>query len=196
MAVSDDVRATLVDAAQKMIEAGWQVDEVDCPPMRPAADVNARLWMAEMEHSAHDMVADEGDADAVFVYQQMRADAGEIDVDCLMKTLQLRATLVREWVVFHRTYPVLICPVSGELPFAQQLDVSSEAAIQRVYEAQLPQRALPTMGLPALAVATGKVGTIPVGVQLVAGRFREDILLAAGADIERAGSVPGVANPV
>lgn len=196
MAVSGDVRAALADAAQKLSEAGWQVEEVDCPPMRPAADINAKLWMAEMVHSAHDMVAQEGDSDAIFVYEQMRADAGEVDVDCLMTALQQRATLVRDWEVFLRTYPVLICPVSGELPFEQQLDVSSEAAFQRVYEAQLPQRALPAMGLPSLAVATGQVGTIPVGVQLVAGRFREDILLAAGADIERAGPAPAVATLV
>jgi Asp-tRNA(Asn)/Glu-tRNA(Gln) amidotransferase A subunit family amidase len=36
----------------------------------------------------------------------------------------------------------------------------------------------------------------PMGVQLVAGRFREDILLSAGADIETAGPKIEIANPV
>jgi amidase len=35
------------------------------------------------------------------------------------------------------------------------------------------------------------VGRTPVGVQLVAGRFREDLCLAAGADIEARGPGPG-----
>lgn len=196
MQVADAVKAALVDAAQKLEAAGWQVDEVACPPMRAAADINAKLWMAETRFSAQDMIAREGEADSQFVYAQMARDAGEVDLEGLMKALQARGGLMREWEVFHSTYPVLICPVSGELPFAQQLDVSSEAAFQDVFAAQLTQRALPTLGLPALTVATGQVGTIPVGVQLVSGRFREDILLAAGAAIESAGSCPVVADPV
>ncbi|MBX6746394.1 MAG: amidase, partial [Acetobacteraceae bacterium] len=51
----------------------------------------------------------------------------------------------------------------------------------------------PLLSLPGLTVSTGLVGTVPVGVQLVAGRYREDLLLAAGEAIEAAG-VP--ASPV
>jgi amidase len=36
-------------------------------------------------------------------------------------------------------------------------------------------------------VTTGLVGRVPVGVQLLAGRYREDLLLQAGAVIEAAG---------
>lgn len=93
-------------------------------------------------------------------------------------------------------YPILICPVSGQLPFSQQQDVQSKAAFEAIMEAQLTQRALPAMGLPGLTVSTGSVGKIPVGVQLIAGRFREDILLAAGADIERSGPINKVSDPM
>jgi amidase len=81
------------------------------------------------------------------------------------------------------------------LPFDQQLDVSSEARFARVFEAQLTQRALPAISVPALAVATGEAKGRPVGVQLVGPRYREDILLAAGHDIEKAGSPVRVADP-
>ena len=90
----------------------------------------------------------------------------------------------------------MICPLSGELPFLQQEDVSSETAFERIMEAQLTQRALPVLGLPAMAVTTGTVGKITMGVQLIAGQFREDILLSAGADIETAGPKIEIANPV
>ena len=40
--------------------------------------------------------------------------------------------------------------------------------------------AIPFMGLPGLTVATDPVGATPVGVQLVADQFREDLLLTAG----------------
>jgi amidase len=38
-------------------------------------------------------------------------------------------------------------------------------------------------------------GDVPVGVQLVAGRFEEDHLLRAGEDIEKAGSPPSPVDP-
>lgn len=195
MPVDDEVRAALREARLGLVDAGWQVDEVACPPMRAAAAINARLWMLEMAYGAPGMVAKEGNRDAIFVYQQMARDAGAITLDDLMGLMQERAGLVREWQVFMADYPVLLCPTSGALPFAQQLDVQSETAFAQVFEAQLTQRAIPALGLPALSVATGQVGTIPVGVQLVGGRFREDILLAAGADIERAGAGVRVAEP-
>ena len=81
----------------------------------------------------------------------------------------------------------MLLPVSGELPFANDLDLQGPEAYQRVWRAQLPMIGLPVTGLPALSVNTGMVGTTPVGVQLVAGRFREDMCLAAGADIEARG---------
>ncbi|MDK3075950.1 amidase family protein [Sedimentitalea sp. JM2-8] len=196
MATTEPVVAALEDAAARLRAAGWQVDPVECPPMQAAADINAMLWMAETQRTAAQMIEKEGDADAQFVFRRMTGHCGQIGLDGLMAALQERVTLIRKWERFLRRYPVLLCPVSGELPFPQQLDVRSEADFERVYAAQLTQRGLPTLGLPGLTVATGQVGTVPNGVQLIAGRFREDILLAAGADIEAAGPKPTVATPI
>ena len=46
MEVTDDVRAALLEGADRMRDAGWTVEEVTCPPMRRAAEINACLWMA------------------------------------------------------------------------------------------------------------------------------------------------------
>ena len=50
------------------------------------------------------------------------------------------------------------------------LDLKDDASFARVWRAQLPQIALPFLGLPGLTVSTGLVGRVPVGVQIVAGR--------------------------
>ena len=195
MHVAEQVRAALIDAADKLKAAGWTIDEVDCPPLRPAAEINAQLWMAETLFSAKDLMRQEADPDAQFVFARMLKDVGDINLDSLMKALQARAGLVREWAVFLRDYPIVICPVSGELPFVQQLDVQSEDAFAKVFEAQLTQRALPVIGVPCLSVATGEIHGQPVGVQLIAPDYREDILLAAGLDLEAAGEPIRVAEP-
>ena len=141
------------------------------------------------------MIEREADPDARFVFDIMCREAGPVDLDAVMGALRRRATLVREWETFLKDYPVLVCPVSGELPFEQQLDVKSEADFLRVYEAQLTQRGLPAIGVPAMSVATGSVDGKPVGVQLVAGRYREDVLITAGKDLESQGTMPDVADP-
>jgi amidase len=195
MHVTDEVRLALADAADKLRAAGWTVDEVECPPMRPAAQINSVLWMAEMQFGAKNLVRQEADADAEFVFEQMMRDVGDIKLEDVMTALQVRAGLVREWALFLRDYPIVICPVSGELPFDQQLDVQSENSFARVFESQLTQRALPVIGVPALSVATGEIRGRPVGVQLIAPHYREDILLAAGLDLEAAGESIQVADP-
>jgi amidase len=104
----------------------------------------------------------------------------EIDLHGLMETLKSRARLTRLWRSFLADWPLVLCPVSGELPFADHRDVASEADFDAVLQAQMPLISTPFMGLPGLTVTTGRHGTAPVGVQLIADQFREDLLLAAG----------------
>ena len=187
MKVAPEVKAALMDAALRLEAAGWQVEDIPIPPMQEAADINAQLWMAEMRAGAAEMVALENEADSQFVFAQMTARSAEIDINGLLNALKNRATLVRQWQVFLASHPVVLCPVSGELPFTQQQDVQSEAAFEAIMQSQLTQLALPALGLPGLTVATGYAGQTPVGVQLIGARYREDILLAAGEAIEAAG---------
>ena len=97
--------------------------------------------------------------------------------------------------MFFEKYAVLLMPVSGELPFPDQLDRKDEASFARVWHAQLPQIAIPFMGLPGLTVSTGLVGRVPVGVQVVSGRYREDLCLAAGEAIEAGGTPSAAIDP-
>jgi amidase len=60
----------------------------------------------------------------------------------------------------------------------------------RLRQFRLPQIGLSYLGLPALTVSTGLLGRTPVGVQIVAGRYREDLCLAAGEAIEAAAHHP------
>jgi amidase len=110
--------------------------------------------------------------------------------------LTRRATLSREWLLFLEKYPVLLLPVSAELPFPDRLDLRDDASFARVWRAQLPQIAIPFLGLPALTVATGLVARVPVGVQLVSGRYREDLCLLAGEAIEAGGTPSAPIDPV
>ena len=182
-----EVEAALRDAAKRLEAAGWTVEEVDLPPLREPAQLQALLWLAETRRGLNKAIAAEGDPDATFVYAQMEELCPPPDLFAFMDALQKRVGFVREWMEFFERYPIAISPVSAELPFKDLLDVESPETFRRLMEAQLTQVGLPLMGLPGLTVTTGLVGRVPVGVQLLAGRYREDLLLQAGAVIEAAG---------
>ena len=193
--VQPEVEAAVRDAARRLEDDGWAVEEVDIPPIRQAADLQARLWLAEYRQGNYEAVAREDDPDANFVLEQMEARCPAPDLDEMMEALRLQAALTRQWRIFLDEYPVLLCPVSSELPFSDLLIVESPEAFERVMEAQLLQIGIPFMALPALTVSTGMVGDTPVGVQLVAGRYHEARLLRAGEAIERAGTPPSPIDP-
>lgn len=177
-----EVTAAVADAGTRLQRAGWVVEEInDTPPLREAADILTALWLGDGYEAQLEMAKREGDPGALACLQGIRDKVHPFD---LSAALARRDLLTREWFAFLDKYPVLLMPVSGELPFPDNLDLKDEASFERVWHAQLPQVAIPLTGLPALTVSTGLYGSIPVGVQLVAARFREDLCLAAGEAIE------------
>lgn len=188
MPVQPEVVAALRDAAKRLEAAGWAVEEIqNTPPLAEPAQLQAMLWLAETRRGMNAAIAKEADPDATAVYGYMERLCPVPDLFAFQDALQRRATLLREWMLFFERFPVVLMPVSGELPFRDRSDSESFEGFQRIMAAQLPQVGVPLLGLPGLTVSTGLVGTVPVGVQLVAGRYREDLLLAAGEAIEAAG---------
>jgi amidase len=188
-----EVKAAVADAGKRLERAGWIVEEIaNTPPLREAADLQTKLWLGDGYEAQLEMAEREGDPGALACLRGNRAKVHPFD---LSKALTRRATLTREWLSFFENYAVLLMPVSGELPFPDQLDRKDEASFARVWHAQLPQIAIPFMGLPGLTVSTGLVGRVPVGVQLVSGRYREDLCLAAGEAIEAGGTPSAAIDP-
>jgi amidase len=191
-----EVKAAVVDAAKRLERAGWIVEEVtSLPPLKEAAEHQTKLWLGDNYEGQLAAAEREGDPGALACLRGNKSKVFPFDPLTLSKILTRRATLVREWSLFLEKYPVLLMPVSGELPFLDQLDTKDDASFARVWRAQLPQIAIPFMGLPGLTVSTGLVGRVPVGVHVVAGRYREDLCLLAGEAIEAGGTPPSPIDP-
>ena len=130
----------------------------------------------------------DGDSGAITALASQAEIARSVGLVEFSSALSRRLGVARAWQLFLERYPVVLLPICAELPFPNDLDLQGPEACQRVWRAQMPMIALPVTGLPALSVNTGMVGRTPVGVQLVAGRFREDLCLDAGAAIEARGA--------
>ncbi|HVV43002.1 MAG TPA: amidase family protein [Nitrobacter sp.] len=195
--VAAEIKAALRDAAKRLERAGWTVEEIEnIPPLKEAADIQTRLWLGDGYEAMLAAAEREGDPGALACLRGNRSKVYPFDGAALSQALTRRATLTRDWQMFFATYAVVLMPVSGELPFPDQLDVKDDASFARVWRAQMPMVGIPLMGLPGLTVSTGLVGRVPVGVQIVAGRYREDLCLLAGEAIEAGGTPPAPVDPV
>jgi amidase len=192
-----EVKAALADAGKRLERAGWSVEEIaTTPPLREAAEHQTKLWLGDGYEAQLEAAEREGDPGALACLRGNRSKVFPFDAAAFSKALTRRATLMRQWLEFFEKYAVLLMPVSAELPFPDGLDRKDDASFARVWRAQLTQIAIPFLGLPGLTVSTGLVGRIPVGVQIVSGRFREDLCLAAGEAIEAGGVPPAPIDPV
>jgi amidase len=189
-----DVKAAVSDAGKRLQRAGWVVEEIETPPLREAAELQTQLWLGDGYEAQLAAAEREGDPGALACLRGNRAKVHPFDAAAFSKALTRRASLAREWLRFLETYSVVLMPVSAELPFPDGLDMR-EDSFARVWRAQLPQIAIPFLGLPALTVSTGLVGRVPVGVQVVSGRFREDLCLLAGEAIEAGGTPAAPVDP-
>jgi amidase len=192
-----EVKAAVADAGRRLERAGWRVDEIDnTPPLREAAELQTKLWLGDGFEAMLEAAEREGDPGALACLRGNRDKVHPFDATAFSKALTRRATLTREWQNLFETYAVLLMPVSGELPFPDGLDLRDDVSFARVWRAQMPQVGIPFMGLPALTVSTGLVGRVPVGVQIVSGRYREDLCLRAGEAIEVLGTPSTPVDPV
>lgn len=192
--IAPEIEAALRDAAKRLVRAGWVVEEIaKTPPIAEAAEHQVKMWMGDTYQAQLDTAEKEGDPGALAALRGHEAVGRGMNLTDFSKVLTRRATLTREWQVFFESWAVLLIPVCGMLPFPYGFDLRDKESWERTWRAQMTQVGLPFVGLPAMTVTTGLVGTVPVGVQLVSGRYREDLCLLAGEAIE-AGGVP--ASPV
>lgn len=186
-AIDPAVAAAVREAAGRLAAAGYRVEEVAPPHFAEAARLFWPLLMAEdraasaAERAASGQGIERFGDDAVRRARgATRACVEALSFEDYVRGLARRATILRAWQGFLERYPLLVMPVSWQRPFPIDTDQQGEEAVRRLLEAQQPLVAVSILGLPGLAVPTGLADGVPVGVQLVAGRFQEETCLAAG----------------
>jgi amidase len=183
--VDDAVTAALRTAAKYLDTAGWAVEELVPPHLEEAARLFFSLIRTEEKAGTSMAIEEFGDDALRRARASTMACAVEMDLAGYVRALARRATILREWQLFFERYPLLLMPISYQRPFPIDFDQRGDLAVAEMLAAHQPMLAISTLGLPSLAVPTGLAGGVPIGVQLVAGRFQEELCLSAGAMIER-----------
>src|SRR5580698_11410611 len=76
MLIATEVEAAVLDARQRLVDAGWKVREIDdVPSIHDAADVQMRLWLGDGYSELVDAAKRDGDAAAISVVAAVRSMA-------------------------------------------------------------------------------------------------------------------------
>jgi amidase len=195
LGVHPAIAAAIRQAGHALEQAGYIVEEVEPPELQHTASLWETICMPDTIARLEPLVAENGDEGIRRGLGFWRACWPERDLAACLAGLAERHRLLRLWQMFFQTYPVLVLPVSTQLPFGWDEDTRDHASAARIVESQRGMLAISVLGLPGLSVPTGTADGLPVGVQVVAGPCREDLCFDAAEIIEQFAPMPTPIDP-
>lgn len=191
--VDPAVAAAVRRAGDALADAGYAVEEAEPPMVNEAAELWRSLVLNEVRHLSAAQMRELGGEQLRRAVDLQLEIVPDIDIVTYMKGIGQRARHLREWMLFFERYPIVVGPVSTEPPFKVGFDTTDTKRMKEVLHAQRLLVAVNHLGLPGVAVPSGTAGGIPLGVQVIAGRYREDLALDAAEAIE---AQHGIATPI
>ena len=179
------VLARIDEAARCLVDAGYEVTEVEVPDL----DGTWRLWCdlisTEIATVQVQQMRELGSPPFVGSLEGLLHMATLLDAAGYMKGVADRARRLRAWLALLEDYPVILAPVSVQPTPTFDADLKGDAAVKRIFWNDLRfVGAISVLGLPVAVTSAGLVEGHPVGVQLIGSRYREDVCLEAAAAIE------------
>ena len=178
------VSTALKGAARALEDAGYRVEPASPPELTTAAETWPRLAMPDLLTQLEPYIernGDDGVRRAAALWRQVwpQRDPAEVLV-----ALGERLRLLRLWQLFFQRYPLILMPVSTEPAFEVDADARDAATTAAIVRSQRPMTAVSLLGLPAISAPALVSDGLPIGVQLVAAPFREDLCFDAAEAIE------------
>lgn len=171
-------------AGRHLAAAGYVVEEISPPDLHAVSELWHAIGTTEQQHFLGPKLEQSGDPGIARFLSAWWALRPPRDLAGYMQAFVERDQLLARWQMFLEDYPIVVMPSSVERPVPAGIDVQGPEGARRMIEAIYFQLTLPALGLPGLAVPIGMDGDLPMGVQLAAARWREDLLLEAAEVIE------------
>jgi amidase len=186
--VHPTVSQAIRSAGRLLAAAGYVVEEVIPPLYAETAQLWARIATGDILAWLWSTVKNSGDEGIQQALSLLKEILPPGDATTTLRAVGERESFLRPWHCFLADYPIIVMPISNEPAFDADADVRDAATTRRIFAAQGPLMAISALALPAVAAPLGAHDGVPLGVQIVAGPYREDLCLAAAEAIE-AGSL-------
>jgi amidase len=182
------ILAIVAEAARMLADAGHDVRPIEVPD--PVAD--GKLWgdilFSEFETMGGDVMRRDGSADFNKIWAGYMRFTERLEGRAFMAACAERTGRVRAWqVMLTEEVDVVLTPSIAAPTPTVGADLADDDAPRLIWrEHMLWIGVMNLLGLPAAVLPAGMHAGLPVGVQLVAARYREDRALAAAASLEAA----------
>jgi amidase len=186
MDVDASVRAALRQAADHLERTGYRVSEVEVPDISGVWQTWCDIITNEtvvMQEAAMMKVTSQ---DFHTAWNGMKAKANTLDLQGWMRATAARNGHIRAWQLFFEDYPVVLAPTTVKPTPGPREDAISAERVREIFWNDIRFiSAINVLGLPGAVVPVTLHDGKPIGVQLIAGRYREDLALDAAAAIEK-----------
>jgi len=190
MDVDPSVAAALRQAADHLERSGYRVSEVEVPDIDGVWQTWCDIITNEtvvMQEAAMLKVTSE---DFHKAWGGMKAKANVLDLKAWMQATAARNAHIRAWQLFFEDYPVVLAPTTVKPTPGPREDTVSAERVREIFWGEIRFiSAINVLGLPGAVVPVALHDGKPIGVQLIAGRYREDLALDAAAAIEKRAGV-------
>jgi amidase len=178
------VRSAIDQAAAHLSDAGYDVDFVDPPDLEEILAGWQSLLATETMVTVHDQLRAITSDDFQRILGWMFDGDILVDLAGYIAAMANRTTILRRWTRFLAERPIVLAPVSQQVPFAPNDDATSKERFTEIMHGHASLVAVNYLGLPSVAVPVSLLDDGPIGVQLIGRPFREDICLDAAQAIE------------
>ena len=179
------VMALLAQAAGHLADAGYDVSQVETPDITATWQLWCNLIATEIEGLQGAQMRDLGSPDFVQALDGLVKMATLLDSEGYMRAIAQRSRLLREWLMFLETYPLILAPVSVRRTPGVNADLGGDAALRHFFWNDTRfVSAISVLGLPVAVTPVGLLDGHPIGIQIIGSRYREDLCLDAAAAIE------------
>ena len=179
------VTAAVDGAAAILDRAGYAVEAIDPPHLEEIGEAWMRNTFGEMELMLGDSIRTHGSPTINRIMGDYHALRGIASPEELVRGLSDRTRLLRDWLLFLEEWPLVLTPFMMRPLYRLNEDAEGREQVHDIFRASMYSYAINYLGLPAAIAPTGLHQGLPMSVQLVGRRFREDLCLDAAEAIER-----------
>ena len=179
--------AQAMDAAEAALSAaGYEIHHVDPPLLHEAAVSGYRCLFGEVKALLDADIRKLGSETLCRIFDQYYAEFPPFEGDDLLKAMADRTRFARAWSLFLEDYPLVLTPFLFGPIYRWDADVPDAGGnFEDVLGCAFYSFAFNYMALPAGLVPASYNDGLPVGVQIVGRRWREDLILDALEAVER-----------
>ena len=180
------MKSAVQRAGQHLAAAGYAVEETETPSIDSVLELFDAIVSTELFHKLQPLLGKFIDPYMACSINSFATSA--VDLERYMAALRERDHVIRQWQLFMEKYPLIVMPscTQPDLPVMTRDNVESVAS--HAFQCLSHLRIAPVLGFPAIAVpisATSEdLGDRPLGVDIMAPRYRDDLCLDAAEIIE------------